>query len=1229
MISAPLKCACGVRCRMTKCSGSLHAQTWLEFALLLLLCQASAAQDLTPRSSKRVAHKEAHQQRVELIQTRLGESGELISETNSYVQIETGLNYRNASGEWVSSQESFVSTNGWALAYQGQHKVALYHNLNAEGAVVLYTPDGKRMRSHVYGLAYYDPETGNSVLIGRVQDSEAEITAQNQVTYANAFSGMAADVRYTYTKAGFEQDIILWKQPPSPDSFGLNPKTTRLEVWTEFVETETPTRRTVRGTGASPMSEDATLADEDLSFGELGIGRGRSFLLNDDQRPVAHVGKSWIVSEEGAQFLVEAVSFGEVGKALQTLPHGNGASVSGPARGRLNASHPLPKRSRAINSADHRIPQRRPNRDVAASEAPTHGFVLDYLTVTTTQSNYTFAGDETYLVTGAVDLNGATTFEGGAVVKFASGGSGKLRIRGPASFETAPHRPVVFTVSTDNSVGQSVATGSPTVGVWGGQPALEFDALSSGQTYSLGNIIIRHAQTALSINGGSGHRLSGVQVSHCQTALNLQNCAARLYNALIWYGASANAGTKVAAGLGGASLDAQHLTVHGVESFLDAGFSGSVAVMNSLFVGVTTLNWQIPAGSATHVRVVDEDASPFGAFDGAKHYLSGGQGLRDSGSLALDPQLRAELAELTTAPPVELGSIVAGIYGPTVLRDKDTPDIGYHYAPVDYVCSGQATVAAAEHATFVDGAVIAVKGSFGLQIADSPYTSLKIVGRPDRMARILPAHLIQEDSYGGSGATSPTFFSVGSAAIHGRRIELRFVELIGCGRKVPLFLGTAAYAYNGVRIKATDCLLYNLNCTIGDYYQSVATPSMVELVNCCVERCSIDIKKSVVNYFGANYDSAALWSIYNSQFIGCRINLKYDDGIPAGFGNPGCYLKDCVFDGSTNQLTGTGLASFLRGNNARRSVVDVGSPSLVSGSTPDITLTSIKYARGPFGTRYLDPASTSLVNAGSRTAAAAGLAQHTVGVDQNKDSGQVDIGFHYVATEAYPASGAPVGVQGGNGWRYMYADKMGAVVGDLDYDALGNKWWRIAWPLGHNNHYTWITPTFMSPGQTVDSVRRFVIPKSGRVWVSGSASDLTQSCGDSTGVRVRIAQNGTTAMGWRTIPNVPGAIASMEGSLVVSVGDFLDFQLSNGVDNGCDNTGWLPTVIYSRPKDSDADGIADYEEDQNGDGVTTPGETSSLAADSDGDGLPDGIESSLGRSPTIPEVNLMTLTPAR
>jgi len=59
------------------------------------------------------------------------------------------------------------------------------------------------------------------------------------------------------------------------------------------------------------------------------------------------------------------------------------------------------------------------------------------------------------------------------------------------------------------------------------------------------------------------------------------------------------------------------------------------------------------------------------------------------------------------------------------------------------------------------------------------------------------------------------------------------------------------------------------------------------------------------------------------------------------------------------------------------------------------------------------------VNAGSRTATAAGLYHHTVHADQTKETNStVDIGFHYVATDA---SGNPQDYDG-DGLRDYFED---------------------------------------------------------------------------------------------------------------------------------------------------------------------------------------------------------------
>jgi len=94
----------------------------------------------------------------------------------------------------------------WASEISGlQHRVIFAPNLNTTGAIDLLTPDGLRLRSTPVGLAYYDAATGQSVFIAQIKDSTGELVAPNQALYRDAFDGVLADVRLTYTRAGLEQ----------------------------------------------------------------------------------------------------------------------------------------------------------------------------------------------------------------------------------------------------------------------------------------------------------------------------------------------------------------------------------------------------------------------------------------------------------------------------------------------------------------------------------------------------------------------------------------------------------------------------------------------------------------------------------------------------------------------------------------------------------------------------------------------------------------------------------------------------------------------------------------------------------------------------------------------------------------------------------------------------------------------------------------------------------------
>jgi hypothetical protein len=225
-----------------------------------------------------------------------------------------------ANGSWSESREIIEPTKDGAIARQGQHKVRFAGNLNTSGAIELTTPDGKRLTSHVLALAYTEAATGRTVIIGEVQDSEAQLVSQNQIIYRNAFTDIKADIRYTYTLNSIEQDVIMRQLPPPPESYGLIPEQTSLEVITEFLDPPVPTKQT-EVISLRPGATDAPATDEHLDFGVMKFGSGAAFLEQAGARAEdaagAPVAKHWR-QIGGRTLLIETVDYGLIKEKLRT-----------------------------------------------------------------------------------------------------------------------------------------------------------------------------------------------------------------------------------------------------------------------------------------------------------------------------------------------------------------------------------------------------------------------------------------------------------------------------------------------------------------------------------------------------------------------------------------------------------------------------------------------------------------------------------------------------------------------------------------------------------------------------------------------------------------------------------------------------------------------------------------------------------------------------------------------
>jgi hypothetical protein len=184
----------------------------------------------------------------------------------------TGLHWWNPKSQKLEeSVEAFELTpEGYAVARRGQHKAIVAGNINEGGSVDLEFPDGQRFLSNPMGISYYDSSTGQNVLLAEVKDC-GELVTPNVIVFWDAFDGLAASIRYTYTKAGFEQDIILRERPAPPEAYGLDPDSVTLECYTEVFESPQP--RLV-----SPGAE-VGVEDRALDFGSMRIGLGLAYFL--------------------------------------------------------------------------------------------------------------------------------------------------------------------------------------------------------------------------------------------------------------------------------------------------------------------------------------------------------------------------------------------------------------------------------------------------------------------------------------------------------------------------------------------------------------------------------------------------------------------------------------------------------------------------------------------------------------------------------------------------------------------------------------------------------------------------------------------------------------------------------------------------------------------------------------------------------------------------------------
>ncbi len=904
----------------------------------------------------------------------------------TYTELAAGLHYFR-DGRWQETREKFVVVDGQAVAAHGPHQVFLAANLRSAGSVTLVDCRGQRWRGHPLGLAYTDAATGRSVLLAELQDCQGVVVPPNQVLYSAALKGdCAADVRFTYTRRGFEQDVILREAPPSPSEWGLDPDTTRLEVLTEFIELpphqrfDSRVRSEADRVRARQMAEP-DLVDQHLDFGGLHLGPGWAFPDLAGQRGAPHragvpTGKS-LEAMEGRTFLIEKVDYRFIRHWLSALPGAGGARPAGSSRARAANSARAAVRSdrtalalaiaRPRSSAGRWTEAQLVRADGIAADgrASQPGLVLDYLAFNEPVEDWRFRVDTTYLVTGLVDLQGVTVFEG-SVIKFGRGAS--LQIWGPVECATSAYEPAIFTAQDDDSVGSDVSIARSVSGGYAAA-ALAFKGL--GRRASLHDLSIRHADVGIAVDPQIG-----VDVRHLQLVRGRVGVA--------WgAGSSVSCRNFLAVDLDAVfagdedapAVIGEHGTVHRVNHLL-AGLAAPARLTNCLLVTVTNL----ARFEGARVEVSPSDLGVFETAATGSHYLPAGSPHRNAGTLTMDPELQASLRTRTTEGPLSLSGEITRetTLRPRARRDADWPDLGFHYPGVDYVCAGVRLRGA--RLSLRGGVAVGVVGSGeGPALRVGAGSEFVALGTPVDPVRLLDVAVVRDDAAGRRTGAGGNFVGVRVEPSPGLepRVSWRFVDSVRPGATGRHMDGGPGSALRPLEFR--DCRFS------GGKIQAASLA--FAFTNCIFDRVNLEVASS---------DDEPSRQLHHNFFRSGMVQIELPTSTQV-------HARNNFFEGTSLSLSGT----WLHSHNAYLE----GADRLPGGGPTDRLIRKAQFEPGPLGAFYYPTGGapgglSALIEAGSGPAAASGLAHHTTRRDQRaKGAGQADIGFHYVAlgTDGRPA----------------------------------------------------------------------------------------------------------------------------------------------------------------------------------------------------------------------------------
>ena len=952
-------------------------------------------------------------------------AGQARYETNrAYVEIATGMHYWE-DGTWKEARPEFVVlADGTAVAGEGQHKVVISPILNdSNGTVYLETPDGKQMRSSIAALHLFNHATGQSVLMGEVNpDAVGTLVGANEVLFIEAFRGFGARVRYVYEKGAFHQDVIPTERLDllELEAAGFPVGSSSIEVWTEFYAAPEPTITTRLVRSESDPQLRALMAEpdrfnDDLDFGVMKMTMGRAYAASADPDQRAEVPvNNWWTEIDGRQFLIESVPLDQAGTLFAQLPAGNSIET-------LLKDKPLyaGRRAPPVNPANK---EEKTILTASLDRKPdSTGVVLDYQTINSSLTNFVFQGDTTYYITGPVNLYETATIEGGTVIKYTNHslpyGDGLLRQYGSLQCQTAPYRPAVLTSMHDDSIGQTISgsTGSPAqlsttyLQVYGSGSKLQY-------------VRFVHASTALFQAYNDPLPVWHSQFVNCGIAIRDHPSGSssrlqELYNVLI-----SECGVGV---INGGYFSSGAFAVHGVHVTADEVGSLLVQVPNSSMTGLFTNCMLAGVESLLYAGTVTLDhcltnASGTGLYQtvgAGQDYLAAGSTNRNAGTTNISAVLADELKRKTTYPPILITNAVG--YDVTLSqqapRDTDTPDLGYHYDPIDWIADyfviSNATL------TVEPGVVVAGYNNTSIWLAD--HSDLQAIGAPGSPIWFTRYHTVQEQPvalgpYSPSSGLPLNPYCTNEAAR--ATATLRFVRMsaaadTGCS----IYHNSSSWSYRNLMVE--DSEIYN-----GTRHLAGSDNTSASFRNTLFHRGTTYALVTTTN---------TVFNVSNCAFYGLSALTLHDNNA----GKVKAYNN--AFDGCT-------LSFMKNADNGYNAYINCNTNLLPWSGTDYISSTPIAWQACPLG-NWHQPTNSPLFDAGSTNANVLGLYHHTTTTNQLKEATSiVDIGLHYVGMEAVgqpvdsDGDGLPDYLEDRNGNGNVDAGETSFTDSDSDDDALSD-----------------------------------------------------------------------------------------------------------------------------------------------------------------------------------------------